>query len=59
MQLNFEDWGLVPYDVALRKQEDLFNRKVEQKLLSQGEISEDFIVCTHPVSYTHLRAHET
>lgn len=36
MQLNFEDWGLVPYDVALRKQEDLFNRKVEQKLLSQG-----------------------
>lgn len=52
MQLNFEDWGLVPYDVALRKQEDLFNRKVEQKLLSQGEISEDFIVCTHPHVYT-------
>lgn len=52
MQLNFVDWGLIPYDTALRKQEDVFNRKVEQKLLSQGGIEQDFIVCQHPHVYT-------
>lgn len=52
MQLNLEDWGLIPYDVALRKQEDIFNRKVEQKLLSQSGITQDFIVCQHPHVYT-------
>lgn len=52
MQLNLEDWGLIPYDVALRKQEDVFNRKVEQKLLSQGGIEQDFVVCQHPHVYT-------
>ena len=52
MQMNLEDWGLIPYDVALRKQEDVFNRKVEQKLLSQSNITQDFIVCQHPHVYT-------
>lgn len=52
MQLNFVDWGFIPYDTALRKQEDVFNRKVEQKLLSQGGIEQDFIVCQHPHVYT-------
>lgn len=52
MQMNLEDWGLIPYDVALRKQEDVFNRKVEQKLLSQSDITQDFIVCQHPHVYT-------
>ena len=52
MQMNLEDWGLIPYDVALRKQEDIFNSKVNKKLLSQSDISQDFIVCQHPHVYT-------
>ncbi len=52
MQLNFLDWGLKPYDEALQEQQRLFDFKVKQKLLLQGGISQDFIVCEHPHVYT-------
>lgn len=52
MQLNFVDWGLKAYDEALKEQEETFNQKVNQKLLSQKNISQDFIVCQHPHVYT-------
>lgn len=52
MQLNFLDWGLKPYDEALQEQQRLFDFKVRQKLLLQGGISQDFIVCRHPHVYT-------
>ena len=52
MQLNFVDWGLKAYDEALREQEEIFNQKVNQKLLADETISQDFIVCQHPHVYT-------
>lgn len=52
MQLNFVDWGLKAYDEALREQEEIFNKKVNQKLLADETISQDFIVCQHPHVYT-------
>lgn len=52
MQLNFLDWGLKSYDEALQEQQQLFDFKVKQKLLLQGGISQDFIVCEHPHVYT-------
>jgi lipoyl(octanoyl) transferase len=52
MQLNFVDWGLKAYDEALREQEEIFNQKVNQKLLVDETISQDFIVCQHPHVYT-------
>lgn len=52
MQLNFVDWGLKAYDEALREQEEIFNQKVNQKLLADEIISQDFIVCQHPHVYT-------
>ncbi len=52
MQPTFEDWGLIPYDVALKKQEKKFNHKIEQKLLFQSDIPQEFIVCRHPHVYT-------
>ncbi len=52
MQVNFTDWGLVAYDKALKRQEEIFNRKVEQKLSGEKKIAQDFIVCQHPHVYT-------
>ncbi len=52
MQLNFVDWGLKAYDEALREQEEIFNKKVNQKLIADETISQDFIVCQHPHVYT-------
>lgn len=52
MQVNFTNWGLKPYDEALQEQQRLFDFKVRQKLLLQGGISQDFIVCRHPHVYT-------
>jgi len=36
----------------LREQEEIFNQKVNQKLLADETISQDFIVCQHPHVYT-------
>ena len=52
MHLKFVDWGLKAYDEALKEQEEIFNKKVNQKLLTQKDISQDFIVCQHPHVYT-------
>lgn len=52
MEINFIDWGLKDYDSALQEQETIFNDKVRRKLLSEGNISQDFIVCEHPNVYT-------
>ena len=52
MKINFIDWGLKDYDSALQEQETIFNDKVRRKLLSEGSISQDFIVCEHPNVYT-------
>jgi lipoyl(octanoyl) transferase len=52
MHLNFINWGLKAYDEALKEQEEIFNKKVNQKLLAQKDISQDFIVCQHPHVYT-------
>lgn len=52
MHLKFINWGLKAYDEALKEQEEIFNKKVNQKLLTQKDISQDFIVCQHPHVYT-------
>ena len=33
MHLNFINWGLKAYDEALKEQEEILNKKVNQKLL--------------------------
>ena len=52
MEIGFIDWGLKDYAAALQEQETIFNDKVRRKLLSEGDISQDFIVCEHPNVYT-------
>jgi lipoyl(octanoyl) transferase len=42
--LKFEDWGLIPYDVALNKQLE----KVEQVALSETHENGFLIFCSHP-----------
>lgn len=52
MQLNYIDWGIKTYSEALAEQEEIFDKKVKQKLQSTSNISQDFIVCQHPHVYT-------
>lgn len=52
MQLNYIDWGIKAYSEALAEQEEIFDKKVKQKLQSISNISQDFIVCQHPHVYT-------
>ena len=52
MQLNYIDWGIKAYSEALAEQEEIFDKKVKQKLQSTSNISQDFIVCQHPHVYT-------
>ena len=49
--LIFTDWGIIDYEQALAKQEELFNDKIQQKSLGKKP-SNDFIICTHTPVYT-------
>ncbi len=40
------------YGEALRRQEEIFEAKIAQKLRGEKGISQDFIVCQHPHVYT-------
>jgi lipoyl(octanoyl) transferase len=44
---RFEDWGLIAYPDAYRKQKLLFDRAIQQKL-SGGESDHTLIFCEHP-----------
>lgn len=50
-KLNFKDWGLIEYNEAWQKQEELFQRTIKQK--SDGlETLNYLIFCEHPHVYT-------
>ncbi len=58
-KVNFTDWGLIDYQTAWDKQEDLLNKKValklsqkEQDINEQIKPTHDLIFCEHPNVYT-------
>ena len=46
-KLNFIDWGLIPYSKAYKKQKELFEAAIQQKLESK-EVQNQVIFCEHP-----------
>lgn len=52
MEIQFIDWGKIDYAEALKKQTEIFQHKVKQKLNGEKEIKQDFIVCEHNNVYT-------
>lgn len=49
--IKYIDWGLVEYNEAWAKQEELFNRSIEEKLNDQP--TDNYLVlCEHPNVYT-------
>lgn len=49
--IQYIDWGLVEYNDAWKKQEELFNGSIDRKL--QGLSTENYLVfCEHPHVYT-------
>ena len=51
LQINFINWGLIPYQEAWDKQELLFNANLAKK--RENDATENhFIICEHPHVYT-------
>jgi len=50
--MNYIDWGLIDYKEAWDKQEEMFERKISEKINSKKDIEQDFILCQHPHVYT-------
>ena len=46
-KLNFIDWGLIPYSEAYKKQKELFEAAIQQKL-ERKEVQSSVIFCEHP-----------
>lgn len=50
-KLIFQDWGLIDYQDALRRQETLFDKIISKK--KAGEPTENYLIfCEHPHVYT-------
>lgn len=50
-----EDWGLIPYQVAWRRQKEIFRRLIEDR-----EAEEIIAICQHPPVYTlGVHGHES
>jgi lipoyl(octanoyl) transferase len=52
--INYIDWGLIDYKEAWKKQEDIFDKKIAEKINNPKSLSiiQDFILCEHPHVYT-------
>src|SRR5690554_6572220 len=50
--MNYIDWGLIDYKEAWDRQEEMFERKISEKINSKKDIEQDFILCQHPHVYT-------
>lgn len=50
--MNYIDWGLIDYKEAWDRQEEMFERKISEKINSKKDIEQDFILCEHPHVYT-------
>lgn len=50
--MNYIDWGLIYYKEAWDRQEEMFERKISEKINSKKDIEQDFILCEHPHVYT-------
>lgn len=49
--MKYLDWGLIDYSEAWKRQEELFDEKIEQK--RAGKTSDDYLIfCEHPHVYT-------
>ena len=46
-QLDFTDWGLIPYSDAFKKQKELFEAAIRQKS-EQKEVQNTVVLCEHP-----------
>lgn len=50
--MNYIDWGLIDYKEAWDRQEEMFERKISEKINYKKDIEQDFILCEHPHVYT-------
>lgn len=50
--MNYIDWGPIDYKEAWDRQEEMFERKISEKINSKKDIEQDFILCQHPHVYT-------
>lgn len=51
MELNVENWGLVPYSDAWQRQTECFNELVRAKQVRESYVNR-IVVCQHPHVYT-------
>lgn len=50
-KIQYIDWGLIEYNEAWKKQEELFSGSIERKI--QGKFTDNYLVfCEHPHVYT-------